>query len=194
MFPLDLGGGLVLHPARTADADELFSLVDADRQRLREWLPWVDGTATADTVRTFLAGVEASSERRNGIHTVVRLDGRAAGVADLTFDGLDNGHVGYWLAARALGRGVMTRVVAELIDLGFGVAELHRIELQAPTGNHRSRAVAERLGMTLEGVRRQAERLPSGFVDLAVYSVLASEWAGASTVLAAYGTGERRNR
>ena len=64
----------------------------------------------------------------------------------------------------------------------FVVAWLHRLELLAATGNVRSRAVAERLGMSREGVRREAELLSSGFVDLVLYAVLARDWPGAAAV------------
>lgn len=177
LLPIDLGEGLVLHSVVAADADEAFAIVDAERARLRQWLPWVDLTTHVETQREFLAGLEAVSDDGSGIYTALRLDGSLVGFADVRRDRLGtSGEVGYWLARSAEGRGVMTRTVAALVDLAFGVLGLHRVQLQAATGNTRSRAVAERLGMTFEGVRREAEELAHGFVDLAVYSVLAHEW------------------
>ena len=37
--------------------------------------------------------------------------------------------------------------------------------------------------MTLEGVRREAEQLWHGFVDLAMYAVLVHEWPGAEAAI-----------
>ena len=85
--------------------------------------------------------------------------------------------IGYWLGERAAGRGLMTRAARAM--LGFAIEELNvnRVGLQAEVGNQRSRAVAERLGFTLEGIRRQAWVGSDGaFVDMASYSLLTSDW------------------
>ncbi|HEX3900773.1 MAG TPA: GNAT family protein [Mycobacteriales bacterium] len=185
LLPRDLGDGVVLHAACAADAAEAFEIVSAERARLREWLPWIDDTTDVETQARFLTGLEQAAYDGRGIYVAIRLDNSLVGFADVRRDRLGaGGEVGYWLAAAAEGRGVMTRTVAALIDVSFDTLRLHRVQLQAGTANLRSRAVAERLGMTFEGVRREAEQLPDRFVDLAVYSVLAHEWPGSVTALA----------
>lgn len=170
--------------ATAADAAESYAVVDAERERLREWLPWVDQTTSADVTRSFLELAARADDAAEALHSTIRLDGVLVGHADLRVAPVQrSGEVGYWLAAAAVGRGVITRVVAELFDLGFSGFGLHRIQLQAATGNVRSRRVAERLGMYYEGIRREAEELPQGFVDLAVYSMLVHEWPGAAAAL-----------
>jgi len=184
LFPLDLGDGVTLTLTVAAEAEEVFAVVDRERERLREWLPWVDATTDIDIERRFLETVEVSNADNSGLHTTIRDDSGVLGMIALRINPLhQSAEVGYWLSEAAVGRGVMTRAVAALVDLSFGVLGLHRFELLAATGNLRSRAVAERLGMTQEGIRREAEELASGFVDLAAYAVLASEWPGSLAVL-----------
>jgi ribosomal-protein-serine acetyltransferase len=56
------------------------------------------------------------------------------------------------------------------------VLALNRIELKAAVENLRSRAVAEKLGFTKEGIAREAELVNNKFLDLTLYSMLSSEW------------------
>jgi ribosomal-protein-serine acetyltransferase len=174
----------VLSPASPKCAAESFAVVDRERDRLREWLPWVDQTTSVKDTRRYYESVERLDSAGDGVHAVIRLNDVLVGHADLRLNPPHpNGEVGYWLSESAVGRGLMTRVVAELLDIGFRDFGLHRIQLQAATENTRSRAVAERLGMVYEGLRREAEQVAAGFVDLAVYAVLVHEWPGAEVVL-----------
>jgi ribosomal-protein-serine acetyltransferase len=180
LLPLDLGDGLALHSSTVGDAEDIYLAVDADRDRLREWLPWVDGTSSLAVQREFLASLEVANAAGTGVHVTMRQDANFAGVMGLRINGMHgSADIGYWVAAAYAGRGLVTRSVAALVDLAFGPLRLHRVELRAATDNVRSRAVAERLGMLHEGTLRDAELLASGHVDLEIYSVLSTDQVSA---------------
>ena len=80
--------------------------------------------------------------------------------------------LGYWLDASHQGKGIMTASCRAMINHAFKELDLHRVVIRCATENHRSRAIPERLGFTLEGVARQSEWLYDHFVDLAVYGML----------------------
>lgn len=84
--------------------------------------------------------------------------------------------IGYWLAQWANGRGLMTRSIRPVLSYVFNDLKLNRVGLEAEPGNLKSKAVAERLGFSYEGVRRDGWRNDDGFVDIAVYSMLAADW------------------
>jgi hypothetical protein len=45
---------LTMRSLTPEDAREIFDVIDQNRGYLRRWLPWVDGTASPDTVRRSL--------------------------------------------------------------------------------------------------------------------------------------------
>ena len=105
------------------------------------------------------------------------VDGELAGGIGLDIDTLSNsGEIGYWLAKRFEGRGIVTRACERFFDMGFDELGLHRMELQAASGNVRSRAVAGRLGMYEEGVARDGIRVADGYLDSVEYGILEDEW------------------
>ena len=63
-----------------------------------------------------------------------------------------------------------------MTELAFGEFGVHRVVIRAGVENVRSRAIAERLGFTMEGVARGEGRGSGGFYDLAVYAILEDEW------------------
>ncbi len=88
----------------------------------------------------------------------------------------DAAELGYWIDADTQGRGVVTRATRALTTAAFGRLGLNRVEIRAGTENLRSRAVPQRLGFVLEGVRRSSEKVGDRFLDHAVYSMLAADW------------------
>lgn len=84
--------------------------------------------------------------------------------------------LGYWLGTEFTGKGLMTRSCQTLMTHAFVAYGMNRVTIACATGNERSRAIPERLGFELGGVRRQAEWLYDRFVDHALYGMLADDW------------------
>jgi ribosomal-protein-serine acetyltransferase len=176
MFKID--DSTALRALRKEDAPELFAVTDANRKHLRAWLPWVHVVlAEADTA-AFIDAMIAQREAGRGPTFALLRDGAIVGIAG--FRPIDRvnrvGEIGYWLAAAAQGRGTMTECCRFLVRYAFLTLDLNRVEIAAATGNHRSRAIPERLGFKFEGVLREREALNGAFVDHAMYSQLRSEF------------------
>jgi len=157
------------------DLDEMWPLVRAERNRLGVWMPWVEGTRTIQDQRTWLERVVADEHGLEGCGVFV--DGRYVGGVGLMPGPYGiAAEIGYWIGSAHEGRGLVTRAVRALIDIGFGEMGLHRIMIRAGVDNPRSRAIPERLGFTREGVVRGDGRGSGGFYDLVVYGLLEDEW------------------
>ena len=178
MDPLKAGRGLALRPLMLRDAKALFALVEANRERLRQWLPWPDANRAVADSRAYILRVRALARRGVAQAHGIWWKDRLVGVVGFVWIDPANrsAAIGYWLAQEAEGHGLMTRAVTALLRHGFQTLRLNRIELRAGVRNRRSRAIAERLGFHHEGTLRQAEHLASGPVDHAVYGLLAQEW------------------
>jgi len=77
-------------------------------------------------------------------------------LASVGLAGINHGTatLGYWCAAPARGRGVVTEAAQALCRWGFGPLGLELVVWAAEVGNWASRAVAEKSGFTVEGVHR----------------------------------------
>jgi ribosomal-protein-serine acetyltransferase len=171
----DLGAGLVVRTYVVGDAQELLDLVDANRDRLRPWMIWEPMTKAVEDTRAFIERSLAAETDLEG--NGVWLDGVLIGGAGIRVDTLPNsGEIGYWIDGDHEGQGIITRVCERFFDFAFGELGLHRMELQAAATNARSRAVADRLGMTQEGVARDGIRVADGYLDSVSYSILEDEW------------------
>jgi ribosomal-protein-serine acetyltransferase len=169
----------VLRPILDTDAGTLYAVINAHREHLRRWLPWLDSTRSRDDVLTFRKRVASQESEALGLARVIERDNTLCGVVSFNhIDPLNNkAHLGYWLDPDYTGRGLCAKSCALLIDYAFSELGLNRVAIAAAVENKRSRAVAERLGFKLEGVQRQAEWLYDHYVDHALYGLLRNEWS-----------------
>lgn len=165
----------VLTPAH---APALFALTDRNRAHLRRWLVWVDETQSVKDTAAFVRRGRAQLRRDDGFQAGIWYRGELVGAIGYHYWNWANGRteIGYWLAEPFQGKGIMTRAVRALVDHAFRGLGMGRVEIKTAAGNARSRAVAERLGFTKEGVLRDAEYSAEGPVDQVVYGLLRGEW------------------
>ena len=96
-------------------------------------------------------------------------------VAFLTPNGR-TAEIGYTLDASARGRGYATEAAAAMIDHLVDITGVHRIEASTHPDNVASNRVLERLGFTLEGVKRESYWVEDIVTDDAIWGLLARDW------------------
>ncbi len=176
---LVVGPSIELRTYDQSISEELFSCIERNRTRLREWMPWLDLTTSVQQLSVFVQSSIDGYQTGACYRLAISIDGKVGGVISL--EGIDPMHriasIGYWLSSEHAGRGVMGQCVDTLLRYAFDELGLHCVELRAATENHRSRNVAARAGMHFDGILRQREWLYDHYVDHAVYSLLDSEYA-----------------
>lgn len=88
------------------------------------------------------------------------------------------GVIGYAFHPDVHGRGLASETAAELLALAFGVLGLRVVRADAFSGNVASNRVLAKIGMRLEGTKREAFLGAEGvWLDLNDWSILRHEWS-----------------
>jgi ribosomal-protein-alanine N-acetyltransferase len=85
------------------------------------------------------------------------------------------GELGYWLLPEHWGQGIARECVAAMLEFAFGSLRLHRVGADVDIDNQRSCNLLDSLGFHFEGVRRGCELKAGEFLDLKIYSRLATD-------------------
>lgn len=160
------------------DAAELFSLVDQNRDYLKEWLPWLNFTISEEDSRRFILLNRKLADEGKAAAFALFEEGQIVGVLSFNSFDLNNNLavIGYWIAEKHQGRGIICRAVEALCDYGFKTVGLNRIEIRCAVENVKSRNIPKSLGFFEEGVLRQQEWLYDHYVDHVVYGLLERDW------------------
>ncbi|MFB5759943.1 GNAT family N-acetyltransferase [Paenibacillus medicaginis] len=178
MFTYELDERTVLRPIAKEHVQALYELTEMSRDRLREWLPWVDSATDISHTEKFVENVMKETAENGAFTAGIWVNKELAGIISLFPINWDSRSVsiGYWLGRGYEGQGIMTSACRAFVEYALIDLDLHRVEIRCATNNRRSRGIPERLGFVLEGIIREAEKLPAGYVNLAVYGMLQKEW------------------
>jgi ribosomal-protein-serine acetyltransferase len=178
MFRRKVADGIEIKLFEPHEAETIYAVVERNRRRLRQWLPWVDRTRSPEDIREFISRAVSKYETSGAPDTGIWMGGAFAGSVGCHPVDWNNRNtsIGYWIDEAREGQGIMTRCSAVLLDYLFDDLRLHRVEIRCGTGNNRSCAIPERLGFTREGVASEAEWVNDRWVDLVVWSMLERDW------------------
>jgi RimJ/RimL family protein N-acetyltransferase len=164
-----------LRPWRMEDAPAVVAA--CQDPAISYWIPWVPSPYATEDAETFLRGCLESGDERWPFAIEDAETGELLGSIDMFLNGERyRGHIGYWVAGPARGRGVCTRALRLLVVWALESLELQRVELITDPGNTASQRVAEKVGFLREGVLRSHLRHPDGRRrDSVMFSLLPGE-------------------
>ncbi|MFJ2441826.1 MULTISPECIES: GNAT family N-acetyltransferase [unclassified Streptomyces] len=178
MFAVPLGDGAELRPLEPWQAEEFLTHMDRARELVDEHIQFARAVTDPASALAMLVSYAQKQAADGGRLYGIWLDSTlVGGVLFRIFDATaGNCEVGCWLEPAATGRGLVTRAAEVLIDWAVERRGIHRVEWHVSSANGPSIRVAQRLGMTRDGVLRQEYLYRGERHDTEIWSVLAPEW------------------
>ena len=170
---LELDDGVVVRRYAEADIPGLVDVVNANLEHLAPWMPWAQEPVTVEMQMQFFDDAEKQwDEGTNFVHGVFDPSGRVVGGTGYH---VRNGpgvlEIGYWLAADAVGRGLMTRVADAMTKAAATVPGVTRVEIHCDAANVRSAAIPQRLGYAMVRVEEREIAAPGESGQHLIFSI-----------------------
>ncbi len=164
---------LMLRKRSHGDDTAIWETVNDNRDFLREYLFWVDGTTSFSDVyaATDMFARFWDDDTEWCYDIFCRSDNRLIGCIGAHRINFMNqsAELGYWLSRSATGNGYMTEAV-EALEKELFEKGLHRLAILCDEHNHASAAVAKRAGYDLESIAKEALYHYTGLHDCLVFA------------------------
>jgi RimJ/RimL family protein N-acetyltransferase len=162
-------------------AQTMFAYVDQDRDRLRQFLPWVDATKTVQDEVDYIKMTHENWDNHEFYDFGIFCNETGIYMGNVGIHAIAWQHarceIGYWILGDFEGQGFMSEAVTGLEEICFALG-FHRVEIRCSSLNTRSASVPRRLGYVLEGVLRQNSLELGRYRDMLIFGKIASDTAG----------------
>jgi RimJ/RimL family protein N-acetyltransferase len=164
------GDSLVLRPWREDDAQSVY--LACQDPHILHWMPSIPRPYTRRDAQAFVTGRLGLGPHQFAIAE----HDRPIGSIGIRVDDQKIGHISFWCAREARGRGVATHALRLLCGYALTQLGAERLELIADPDNRASQRVAEKVGFWPEGVLRSHLLHPDGRRrDSIMFSLLPGE-------------------
>jgi RimJ/RimL family protein N-acetyltransferase len=170
------GDRITLRELRPSDAESLFTELASPEVKRFMWAPPPD----VDAFRRFIEWTHA--ERATGKYICYGIvpagEEGAVGVFELRQlqPGFFRGELGFVMPPRLWGRGIFLEGATLVLDFGFSVVRIHRVEARSAVDNDRGNAALEHIGALREGRLKQAFLRDGVYVDQYLWGIVDTDW------------------
>jgi len=169
------GTRVYLRPIELADTDWYHAaLYDRETRKLT-------GTQKHYTREQIARYIEGKSQDSSSVLLLIAKSDDDSLIGDIAIQNIDsynrNANIRLAIISEAhQGKGYGTEALRLMLDYGFGVLNLHRIELNVFAYNERAMHVYEKVGFKREGVQREALFYDHKYHDSILMSILEEEY------------------
>ncbi|MGT2924595.1 GNAT family N-acetyltransferase [Streptococcus caviae] len=169
---------LYLRQRTVADAADVFAYASLPEVTYPAGFPPVETVEDeAYYLEHILPKSQAEQQLPSGYGIKLKREDKVIGSVDFNHRHADDVlEIGYTLHPDYWGRGIVPEAASALIELGFTLLKLHKLELNCYDTNKQSQRVAEKLGFTLEARIRDRKDVQGNRCDDLRYGLLKSEW------------------
>ena len=169
---------LILRQRRLSDAEDIFAYAKLAEVSYPAGFPPV---ATLEDEVYYIENIlPKRSEEHNipsGYGITLKGENKVIGSIDFNHRHADDVlEIGYLLHPDYWHQGIVTEAAQALLEIGFTLLNLHKIEISCYDYNIGSRRIAEKMGFTLEATIRDRQDVQGQRCDDLRYGLLRSEW------------------
>lgn len=168
---------LTLRRFTTDDAEEMFKNWASD-ERVTRFLTWSPHRSPEES-RAIIENWIAAYSDVSKYNWLIEFEGKSVGSIAVVrmSEKSEHAELGYCLGFDFWGKGIMTEAAGAVIDYLFEKVNVNRVGISHAVKNPGSGRVAQKCGLTFEGVNREYFKSAKGeFLDIANYGILRREW------------------
>lgn len=154
------------------------AFLEAARRSVRLHHPWISPPRTVAGFRQHLRRYEAPN---HASYVAIADDGSLIGCVhlnEIVHGALESAFLAYFVFEPYQRRGLMSQLLAGVVDRAFDQHGLHRVEANVQPANQASKALVERLGFRLEGFSPRYLKINGRWRDHERYALTVEEWTG----------------
>ncbi len=176
---IKISDSITLKQIELSDAQDIFTVIDSQREYLGKWLPFVQFTNKVESTENYIKSVIDAPKDKREYNFVIHYKDQFVGL--IGFKDTDKinrtTEIGYWLSKSFQKKGIVTQSVKALCEFAFDEIKMNRIQIKVAVGNISSKKIPLGLNFQFEGIERDGEKMEDGsFADIEVYSLLRREY------------------